>query len=325
MELKKLSKLYEGLYSTAHVHELLSMPYFQSAKHMSDDDFNKSFVGTFVRRYPKYTHLLKYICAALHTDTPVWDDFTKVNLRAISDYINENVAPNSAVTYTHVIMAFLREYNEENVLPVRSLRGVMKSHKVPSQHVALTMDELQRFNLYVPRSIAERDVKCLFMRACYTGARCSDAYELSTKNIIDGKTISYVSKKTKVEVNLPLHSNLTKYLDYKITKVYSAKTTKDVIQRICRRIGVNQEYCLFVCGVRQTKPKWGFITMHSARRTFCTVLAQMGVNVETIRIMAGHTTSIMTDRYICLDGRNPGADAMRFFKGEPAPALQNCI
>lgn len=321
-----LIKIFERDYTRPYIEKvLLTKPFLKQAKELPVRKFKKTFVGLFVTRHPKYSHLIGYICDALGVEVPTWDDFTKVNLRAISDYINAVVAPNSAATYIHVILAFLREYNEENILPVKSLSRTMKVKKVPSQHVSLTMDELKRFEEYVPKTRTEKDVKCLFMRACYTGARCSDAYELSTNNIIDGKTLSYVSKKTKVEVVLPLHQNLRKYLEYDITKKYSAKTTCDVVRRICKTIGMKKVVSLYVGGVQRNGFKWEFISMHSARRTFCTILAQMGVNVETIRTMAGHTTSAMTDRYICLDGRNPGNDAMRFFQGQPAKSKQKCV
>lgn len=281
---------------------------------MDVNEWKRSFNGAFCRKTPGRVQIIDKMCAALGKDHVEWSDLTKVNLRTISDYLNENVSPNSASTYSHIIMALLNDYMEEGVLPVKSLTNTLKTKLVPSQHVALTPDELERFEAYEPKNRTERDVKCLFMRSCYTGARCSDVIKFSDKSIV-GECISYVQKKTKIEVAEPMHAKLRKYLDYQVTKSYPVMTLSRTIHNICKAIGMTEDVTLFVGGETKTAPKYEFITMHSARRTFCTILAQMGVNVETIRSMAGHTNSSMTDRYICLDGRNPGKDAMKFFKG----------
>lgn len=282
--------------------------------------WQKSFVGAFLMRYKGvnggYTRILDLMCEALHVDFIKWSDLTKVHLRAISDHFYEVVSPNTANTYVHVLEAVLNEYSDENILPVSTPKGIMKSKKVPSQHVALTQEEVERIEAYVPKNDVERDVKALFMRACYTGARCSDAAAMSDKNIIHtpkGDLLSYVSEKTKVETVLPLHSKLRKYLSYHLTKEHSSKVNSEKIKKICRAVGITEPVSLFVGGKRQDMEKCDFVTMHSGRRTFCTILARKNVNVETIRSLAGHTSSAMTDRYIMLDGKNPGKDAMSFF------------
>lgn len=296
---------------------VLKKPCMKQDFHLPYATWKKRLISAFVMKHPKQMHILQMACDALGKDAVQWRDMTKLNLRTISHYINTKVAPNTANTYIHVLMAFLNEYTDEKYMPVNSLRGTMRSKTVPSQHVALTLDELGRFDSYKPKSVIEQDVKTLFMRAAYTGARCSDAYLLSMDNVSNG-ILSYVSKKTSVEADLPVHKNLPKYLEYHITKEYSGQTTKTVVQRICKAIGINSHVSLFVGGKRKEGEKWAFVTMHSARRTFCTVLAAMGVPIEQIRAMAGHSSSLMTSRYVCLDGRNPGENAMRFFQGKTA-------
>lgn len=276
--------------------------------------FRRTFVGAFLIKYPTGARVLDYMCEALGKEYVEWDDMTKVNLHVISEKINGSVSPNSAATYIHMIMATLNDFSEEGVLPLKSVKNAMKTKNVPSQHVALTMDEINRFEAYEPKSPRERDVKCLFMRACYTGARCSDVLRMNEGTIVGGY-ISYVSKKTKIEVMQPLHQKLRKYLEYDIRGEYNARQINDTIKSICKTIGIREKVSLFYEGKLQNGEKWQFCSMHTARRSFCTVLAQLGVSVETIRTMAGHTNTAMTDRYICLDGRKPGKDAMHFFNG----------
>lgn len=280
---------------------------------LTEAAWRKSFVGAFLIKYRGYTNVLDYMCEALGLEHIAWSDLTKVNLKAISEYLFKKVSPNTATTYVHVIEALLNEYSEEGCIPVKHVNGIMRTKRVPSQHIALTAQEVEAFDAYKAKNDVERDIKALFMRACYTGARCSDVMDMSMDNIHDG-ILSYVSKKTSIESNIPVHENLKKYLLRKIKREYSAKTTSAVVRRIAKAVGITGEVSLFVNGGTKKGEKWEFVTMHTARRSFCTQLAQMGVNVETIRALAGHTTSTMTDRYIVIDGKKPGADAMRFFR-----------
>ena len=78
---------------------------------------------------------------------------------------------------------------------------------------------------------------------------------------------------------------------------------------------MTEEVQLYVGGKLKKGQKWEFVTMHTARRTFCTILAQKDVPVEVIRTLAGHSTTNMTDRYVCIDGKKPGVNAMAFFQG----------
>lgn len=313
MTKSEFSSIFSGRISEKSIESLWKRDFVASYKKSTVSVFRKSFVCAFLEKNPKTPQIVGYVCKALHTDKPVWKDFTRVHLNMIGEYFNSNLAPNSAATYAHVLQALLNDYSEEGIIPAKRIKGVMKVKSVPSQHVALTMEELDAFDRYVPQNDIERDVKCIFMRAAYTGARCSDAKALTLDNIHDG-TLSYVSEKTKIESFLPVHKNLRKYLAYTPTADYRSKTVERIVRRICKSIGMTQKVSLFVNGEQKTGEKWEFVTMHSARRTFCTLLAKIGVPLSEIRAMAGHTSELMTSRYVCLSGANPGADAMRFFQ-----------
>ena len=299
----------------AHPERILQRQWMNGYGKVPASEWRNTFVGAFILRTPNRPQILDMICEALGKKQPTWADLTKVNLMKINQTFYKKVSPNSANLYLRIFKAILNEYSEEGVIPTRDFKNVLRGQRVPSQHVALTLDEVEKWEYYYPKSTPERDIKCIFMRACYTGARYSDARRLSVSDIV-GQNLVYVSQKTKVEVVLPVHRELRKYLEYHITKSYPLGEVNTIIRRICRDLGINEPVKLFTGGRVQEGPKYKFISMHSARRTFCTILAQMGVGVETIRTMAGHTSSSMTDRYICLDGRNPGQDAMKFFNGE---------
>lgn len=321
MEREDLIKVFEGDEKTADIvigNRNFIMP------DMGVKEWLGTFSGAFVSRHPKQLAILGHIRKALNKRTEVkWKDFTKLNLRKISDYFNENLSANSACTYIHVLQSLLNQYSEEKVLPTRNFESALKSKHVPSQHVALTQEEVAKFETYVPKNKREKDIKTLFMRAVFTGARCSDVEEMSTDNIvhgINGDMLNYVSNKTKVQVICPVHRNLKKYLEYKVSTQYCAEQMKRVIQKICREVGINEEVSLFVNGKHKTGPKWQFITMHSARRSFVSQLASMGVPLSEISLLAGHTSEGMTSRYVCLNAKHLGHEADAFFKGETLSA-----
>lgn len=305
--------MFSGCMSERVIGKLWDKGYIKNYRRTQIVPFGKSFVACFLKKNPKTPHIIDYICKALNVDCPVWKDFTKVHLRMISDYLNAHLAPNSASTYIHVLSATLGIYMEERVLPVKSLQHTMKSRIVPSQHVALTEKELEKFEQYEPENDMERDIKNLFLRCCYSGARCGDAKRLNVGNIIDGKYLCYVSQKTSIMSTLPLHKDLRKYLEESIVTDYCAEQERRVIHKICKAIGMTEKVSLYVGGKRVTKEKWQLISMHSARRSFATILSVMGVPTETIKGMCGHSNSAMTSRYICADTKDPGDAAMKFF------------
>ena len=272
----------------------------------------QSFENEFLKVNPERKQIIVYIRASLSVNTVEWADMTKVNLSTIADYIKKQVSPNSAYTYLSILKSFLNRYSEEGVIPCKSFHNELSTRRAPSQHIALTLDEIIKLDNYKPKTKTERDVKILFMRGCLTGMRLSDALLLTEDNIHDG-ILSYVSQKTKIEVQQPVHTRLMKYIRTQPKKQHDRSTLNRTIQSICKRLGMTEEVQLFVNGKLRKGEKYQLITMHSSRRSYVTCLAVNGVPVATISKLAGHSSTTMTDRYICFDTRNPGKEAMDFF------------
>lgn len=243
-----------------------------------------------------------------------WDMLTKVNLIKVAEHVKENVSSNSARTYFAEICSFLHRYDEEGIVPCKHPEDVLKAKKEPSQHVALTEDEIMKWDAYEPEDQRERDIKILFMRGCLTGARHSDCINMSEENIRDG-ILSYVSVKTHTEVKQPIHRLLPKYLSVSPSKDYPNSTTERVISRICMKLRINDLVSVYVGGVMRRGPKYEFITMHSSRRSYVSCLAVRDVPVSIISKLAGHSSTSMTDRYVCVDVNKLDDTAMSFFNG----------
>lgn len=271
-----------------------------------------TFEIEFLKLNPERKQILTYMRASLRVSSVKWADMTKVNLCVIADYIKKQVSPNSAFTYLSIIKSFLTRYSEEGVIPCKSYHKELSARRAPSQHIALTMEEIIRFDNYKPKTQTERDIKIVFMRGCLTGMRLSDALMLTEDNIRDG-VLSYVSIKTKTEVQQPVHTRLMKYVTEQPRKQHHRAVVNRTIQNICKNLGMTEEVQLFVNGKLCKGGKYKFITMHSSRRSYVTCLAANGVPVATISKLAGHSSTAMTDRYICFDTRKPGREAMEFF------------
>jgi len=89
-----------------------------------------------------------------------------------------------------------------------------------------------------------------------------------------------------------------------------------IIKRVAKKCGINTPVTIFYRGKMQTQPKWKFLGFHSARRSFCSNLAQRGVDIYTIAALAGHRNANMTFRYIISDTQNLPTEAQAFFNGQ---------
>ncbi len=55
---------------------------------------------------------------------------------------------------------------------------------------------------------------------------------------------------------------------------------------------------VFRGGRTETGEKWRYVSIHTARISFCTDLGGLGVPLIDIARMAGHASTAMTERYI---------------------------
>lgn len=263
-------------------------------------------------RVPSRPQIITLMREALGKGTVEWDDLTTLNLGLVRDRIVSAVSPNSACTYLAEIKAFLSRYRDEGIIPCKDPHRELKGKKAPSQHIALTEEEVMRIDGYAPKNNTERDVKIVFMRGCLTGARHSDCVKFNADNI-QGDVFVYVSQKTKTEVVLPVHRLLPKYLEMQPEKEHKTAVFNRTLRRICRDLGINDEVTLFVTGTLRRGEKYEFVSSHTARRSFVSNLALRDVPISVISKMAGHSSTTMTDRYVAIDTRRVGGNAMAFF------------
>lgn len=228
-----------------------------------------------------------------------FEDCTADRISEWVAHIRAVVAPSTARTYTAVLRATLNRYASTGIVPCDEIDERLRVRAEKSQKVYLTEDELARLEAVEPRTKKERYTKLAFLISCKTGMRISDTSRVSSENVVHGY-LTYVSQKTNKEAKVPISDKVIGWIE-EINGLGVSPNLANFelgIKRMCEKAGVDEPIKLFRAGREATAPKWQFVTSHTARVTFCTIMAQKGVPVMDICTMAGHSTPVMTERYI---------------------------
>lgn len=169
------------------------------------------------------------------------------------------------------------------------------------------MEELLAYKFSDQKIRRARD---LFLFACYTGLRYGDLTSLTSDNIRDIGSETWLSVKTKktgILVQIPLsiiffgramrilakYKNVEDLVRYKFNSTFN-RHIHEMFQ-ICK-IGGSQH-----------------ITVHTARRSCVSGLADFGVNVYTIQRIAGHARITTTQKYMQLSTASIEMDLRKAF------------
>lgn len=265
----------------------------------------------FLAKYPDRANILKMFEAANLCEA-TWENITKVRLQRFIDYMAERLSPNSVSQYATKLKAVLNLYSDEVVLP-RGFAKVLTPRKCASTAIYLTEDEIQKLIDYTPRNIRELYVRNLFVISCFAGCRHSDGVNLTKSNIV-GNNLQYVSVKTKIHSVVPLKPIVREYIA-SCPKIEIDDTTyNNIIRRIAKKCGITDKVKVFKAGEEKEGEKWEFISSHTSRRTFATLLYLRGVDLYTISKMIGHNSVKTTEGYICADIRDNSEELMGYFK-----------
>lgn len=265
-----------------------------------------TFWGAYIWKHPKRLKALQRFEQILGR-RPDWEDITDDNLRDFKETLLESYAPNSVRTMCAEICALIRQNQETKSIPSTGFAKAMKQKADVSQAVYLTDEEIKRIHKFVPRGNGYRYVKRVFLIECLTGARHSDCQLMSPANLDEGgRTITYVAKKTRTEVTVPVHKWLKQYLVAGCPgerSTMSDNAFNEALRKICEKVGIDTHTKIYAHGKYITGPKYKFISSHTGRRSFATNLANKGISIEQIALMMGHvsgnTPNIqMTQKYI---------------------------
>lgn len=271
----------------------------------------------FALKYPQYLNILKMFEAANLCEA-TWENLTKVRLQRFVDYMAERLSPNSVNQYATKLKAVLNLYSDEVVLP-RGFAKVLTPKKAAVQNVYLTEEEIQRIVAYRARNDREALVQAQFCIGVLTLARHSDFVNFDEENIV-GDNLVYVSQKTKIQSSIPVSPTLLRFLKAQkelIKKGVSVSddSFNDTIRRVCAKCGIDEPVKLYQRGETQVKPKYQFVSSHTARRSGITNLYLRGLDLLTIAKIAGHSNTATTMGYVCCGIRELPQEAKEYFTG----------
>ena len=284
------------------------------------NEWRDTFIGRFLSRWPGQCVTLDVFKAVLG-HKPTWADITDRNLRDLRDALLVGRCPSSVKTMCAQLKSVLNAnafnvHLDKDPMELCDTSNALSVKRNPSQAVYLTQQELERLDKVHTISPVERYVKRIFMIEALTGARHIDAERISPQHINnENGTLVYRAEKTGKPVTVPAHKMLPKYLDDTgCTKVNRLTTFNDTLRSLCFRAGIRENITLARRGEEQQGPKWSFVSSHTGRRTFATLLYLHGVNVDTIAQLMGHSNPMTTlKNYIC-DQRGLDEKTLAFFK-----------
>ena len=271
-----------GYSKKVSMHELIN-DYLITRRGKYDFFHVKSIVDSIISQFPNIKQI----------DTNVMEAIRK-------DFENKGLTPPTIKSYMTKANKMLRDLN----LPVPAIKQV----KYPrAEHVPLFLDEVKKIIECQILDVKLDAIRDNFVFQCLTGMRYSDVLNFKRDWIItvnDVEVIRYYDQKTKSLCSVPLFPEVKSILNkYKYVLRFPLKTTALIgnIRKVCKLAGVDQKVTLKKykgANVEMvTLPKYYFISTHSARRTFVTVMMELGIPDSDLRKMTGHSKQASFDLY----------------------------
>jgi integrase len=168
-----------------------------------------------------------------------------------------------------------------------------------TDHIYLTETELVKiYKLNLSGNKRLENVRNLFVLACNTGLRYSDLSNLKPTDVVkddSGYILNVKTQKTSKLVSIPLKKCVVEILhkyNWNLPKPISNQKMNSYLKEIGEKAGINQDvelsktYNNKSTGV--TKPKYSFISSHTARRTLATNMYLNGFEESDIMSITGH-------------------------------------
>lgn len=194
---------------------------------------------------------------------------------------------NTANRALRLIKTVLNEAVRQGYLEENPMKDV-KTKWVKGQLTFLTKNELMQLHTHIFEKETEPKLKIVgsyFLFSCYTGLRYSDVKKLKWSDISENY-IKIIQEKTNNEVLVPLNNKAKKILENQnkdtslVFKCYSNAKTNQYLKIIAEKSGINKR-----------------LTFHTARHTFATVSIELGIPIEVISKILGHSDIKITQVY----------------------------
>lgn len=211
-----------------------------------------------------------------------FDNITPAFIRDFEQFLSNKKSNNSntRLKTLKIIKVLLNHAKEEGIIKDHCMIN-FKIGSVQGNREFLTLEELSKLErLHQGGSLEKRlqNVLTYFLFSCYTGLRFQDIRNMRNINIHDNEIISLQMSKTGRIVKIPLTVKAKSLIpestlkQKKTFKVLSNQPTNRYLKDIMIRAGINKS-----------------ISFHCARHTFATASLDLGVSMETVKEILGHT------------------------------------
>jgi integrase len=212
------------------------------------------------------------------------------------------LSENTKYCYIKVFTVALNRAVREGILPNNPLSLLSKQERPKRQldnREYLTIDEVRQL---VKTPCRKPIVKSAFLFSCFSGLRYSDITALTWDRLQadnEGKTVvRYTQKKTAKPENLQLSDEALKFLPDR-----AGADAKDRIFPLSNNGYTNETVKSWILAAGITKR----ITFHVGRHTNATLLLSLGVPIETVSKLLGHSDIQTTQIYAKVIDKNKRA------------------
>lgn len=203
----------------------------------------------------------------------------------------EIITSSTAVTYFGCFNYAMNRAVKDGIIqynPIKSLNEDERLKAPSSKREYLTIDEVKAlFHVDCSNEV----IKQAFLFSCFCGLRISDIMALKWGDIIkDGKQyrVRIVMQKTQEPIMIPLSESAIKWMPTRGVKGNDER----VFNLPCLQ-HINNEVKKWVakCGIHK------YVTFHTSRHTFATMLLTLGVDIYTVSKLLGHKDITTTQIY----------------------------
>lgn len=238
-------------------------------------------------------------------DREFFDEFASFLNRQTYGKQRKHYTRNTIVNTLKVVKNMLRRAYDCDMTSNNSFLKIQTALPAnASEHVYLHEKDIRKIAAAQTVSIGERNVRDMFVIACYTALRISDIQQLCNAVIADGR-ISLYQKKTKDLVEIPILKEIASLVErYKRSgfPTIDPSRANRIIRSLAQRCGIDDIVCCKEQRGGQTiitnKRKYELISFHTARRSCITNLYKRGYPANYVMLLSGHKSIQAFQRYV---------------------------
>ena len=228
-------------------------------------------------------------------------NFNEIDISFIRSFENHLISKGNKESTINKLLTSLKTYiNKAIAQGINNKENPFNNYKlkrVAGERAYLTLHEVEKLEKLLKNEDLPKNkerVLIYFLFACYTGLRYKDMINLSFENIHNTtykdktiKMISIVQHKTKRVVRIPIIPQAEKLLpeckfkEQKVFKVMTSQPTNRYLKEIAKAANIDKH-----------------LSFHVSRHTLATNSVELGMPIEILSQILGHTDLKTTQLYV---------------------------